>query len=144
MVRLRQLAWSALAGGVTAGVLLFGLQSAWITPLIREAERAEPSLHGVPETRAPDIHSPAPAEKRGESATPPPVAPPAEPTGNSILITTLLADLAVGLGYALLLCAGILLAGRKVNALRGLAWGACGYAALVLAPSLGLPPEAPG
>ncbi len=141
MVRLRQLAWSALAGGVTAGVLLFVLQSAWITPLIREAERYE---HGVPETGAPDIHSPAPAEKRGESATPPPVAPPAEPTGNSILFTTLLADIAVGLGYALLLCAGILLAGRKVDALRGLAWGACGYAALVLAPSLGLPPEPPG
>lgn len=136
MVHLRQLTWSALAGGLTAGVLLFVLQSVWITPLIREAERYE--------NQPPEIHSPASVTKPGETATLPPVAPPAEPTENSILFTTLLADMAVGLGYALVLCAGILLTGRKVGALRGLAWGVCGYAALVLAPSLGLPPEAPG
>ena len=145
MARLRQLAWSALAGGVTAGVLLFVLQSAWITPLIREAERYE---HGVPKAGAPETRAPAFVKKPGEHPLPPmpspPVAPLAQPTANSILVATLAADLAVGLGYALLLCSGFLLAGRKVNAWRGLIWGACGFAVFALAPSLGLPPEPPG
>lgn len=138
MRRPRQLAWSALAGGLTAGVLLFVMQSVWITPLIREAERYE--------NPAPEIHSPATVKKPGQTAPAGPLqtAPPAEPTGLSILLTTLLADLALGLGYALFLTAGFMVAGRRMDALRGLAWGACGFAALVLAPSLGLPPEPPG
>lgn len=151
MAHLRQLAWSALIGGVVAGLLLIVMQTVWTTPLIREAERYE-NLPPESQSTDPQATAPkatAPLKKPGvpvsrPPAAAPPAALPAEPTGYSILATTLLADLAVGLGHALLLCAGLALAGRKVNAVRGLVWGACGYAAFVLAPSLWLPPVPPG
>lgn len=140
MIRLRQMAWSVLAGGLCAGVVLFALQSALITPIIREAERYE--------NQPLEMQIPAPATKPGEHtlppAIPPPAPPPAKPTEYSILFTTLLADLAVGLGYALFLCAGFLLVGRKVDFSRGMNWGACGFAAFAMAPAFGLPPEPPG
>ena len=56
MIHLRQLAWSSLAGGVFAGVLLFVLQAAWITPLIREAERYENRVPGSP-SQSPAVSS---------------------------------------------------------------------------------------
>ena len=41
MSLLRQLVWTALAGGIAGGVLLSALQQVWVIPLIEEAERYE-------------------------------------------------------------------------------------------------------
>ena len=60
-----------------------------------------------------------------------------------IFYTTVTAIL-TGVGFALLLLSGMIMRGEKIDTRRGLLWGAGGFIAFVLAPSLGLPPELPG
>ncbi len=60
-----------------------------------------------------------------------------------IFYTTVTAIL-TGIGFALLLISGMIMRGEKIDTRRGLLWGAGGFIAFVLAPSLGLPPELPG
>jgi cobalt transporter subunit CbtA len=57
---------------------------------------------------------------------------------------TLLADLLTGIGFALLLAAGLMLRGGEIAWRDGLFWGLAGFATFTLAPGLGLPPELPG
>jgi cobalt transporter subunit CbtA len=57
---------------------------------------------------------------------------------------TLLADVLTGIGFALLLAAGIALCGGEVTWRHGLFWGLAGFAAFTIAPGLGLPPQLPG
>ena len=57
---------------------------------------------------------------------------------------TLAADLLTGIGFALLLAAGLTLRGGDAGWHDGLFWGLAGFAAFTLAPGMGLPPELPG
>jgi cobalt transporter subunit CbtA len=57
---------------------------------------------------------------------------------------TLLADGLTGIGFGLLLAAGLGLRGREATWRDGLFWGLAGFASFTLAPGLGLPPELPG
>lgn len=57
---------------------------------------------------------------------------------------TALADILTGIGFALLLVCFYALTGREVGWRQGLLWGVAGFATFTFAPSLGLPPEAPG
>jgi cobalt transporter subunit CbtA len=59
-------------------------------------------------------------------------------------LSTTLADLLTGIGYALLLVAAYAGLGRPVTWRSGLNFGLAGFAVFVLAPGLGLPPEVPG
>jgi cobalt transporter subunit CbtA len=49
-----------------------------------------------------------------------------------------------GVGFALALVGAMVLSNRRIDGRTGLAFGAAGFAAVALAPSLGLPPEMPG
>ena len=73
--------------------------------------------------------------------------PAAMPMGGH-LFYAILADLLAGIGFALMLVAGMALAadwrGVAVDLRRGLLWGAAGFLAFALAPALGLPPALPG
>ncbi|NRG16634.1 CbtA family protein [Rhizobiales bacterium] len=57
---------------------------------------------------------------------------------------TSLTSVLIGFGFALLLLSAMLLSGRKIDPSSGLLWGLGGFAAVALAPSLGLAPELPG
>ncbi len=57
---------------------------------------------------------------------------------------TMASDILTGIGFALLLVALYALRGERLDWRRGLSWGLGGFAAVTLAPSLGLPPEVPG
>src|SRR5216683_7956793 len=57
---------------------------------------------------------------------------------------TLIADILTGIGFALLLAAGLTLRGGEVTWRDGLSWGLAGFAAFTIAPGLGLPPQVPG
>lgn len=57
---------------------------------------------------------------------------------------TALADILTGIGFSLLLVAGYRIWGGQMNWRTGLYWGLAGFAAIVLSPDLGLPPEVPG
>jgi len=60
------------------------------------------------------------------------------------LLFTGLANLLMGVGFALLLVACFALYGKPVDPRRGVLWGLAGFAVFTLAPGLGLPPEVPG
>ena len=49
-----------------------------------------------------------------------------------------------GIGFALLLAAGIALRGDEIAWREGLFWGLAGFVAFTVAPGLGLPPDIPG
>lgn len=55
-----------------------------------------------------------------------------------------LADIFTGIGFSLLLVAFYVFRGERLDWRKGLYWGLAGFAAVVLAPGLGLPPEVPG
>lgn len=123
MTAFRSLVFAAALAGMVAGVLVTLVQAVGTTPLIFAAEAYE---------QAAPVH-----EHGGAEAWAP--ADGVERTGY-----TLLANLVTSIGFALLLVAGMALAGRRVGWREGLLWGLAGFAAFALAPSLGLPPEPPG
>jgi cobalt transporter subunit CbtA len=112
----RLLAAAALAGFL-AGALLTGVQRVATEPLIREAERYERS------TGHDDAWSPQPGWQR---------------TG-----ATLVANVTLATGFALLLAAGMTLRGAS-GAGAGLVWAIGGFLAFFVSPAIGLPPELPG
>ncbi|MFL5240010.1 MAG: CbtA family protein [Rhizomicrobium sp.] len=57
---------------------------------------------------------------------------------------TVLTNILVAIGYALILTGAMALRGRLVTWREGLLWGLAGFTCVMLAPMLGLPPELPG
>jgi cobalt transporter subunit CbtA len=115
----RRLVYAALCGGLLSGALAAAAHQVATVPLILEAETYERAAQPAPATEAP--------ETRIERAT-----------------ATLGADLLTGIGFALLLAAGLALRGGAVTWRDGLFWGLAGFAAFTIAPGIGLPPELPG
>ncbi|GBD48491.1 CbtA family protein [Methylopila sp. Yamaguchi] len=64
--------------------------------------------------------------------------------GAERFLWTLAANVVSGVGFALLLVAASELKGGLTSWREGLFWGLAGFAVFTLAPSIGLPPEAPG
>ncbi len=118
MAALRRLIFAALYAGSLAGIFATVAHQVGTVPLILQAEvyekPAAPALAWEPE---------AGAERTAY---------------------TLLADVLTGIGFALLLVAGLSLRGGEVTWREGLFWGLAGFAAVAVAPSLGLPPQLPG
>lgn len=114
----------ALVAGLLAG-LVAALLNLWtLAPLILEAEGFE----------AP--HAQDGGEEHSRAAAP-----------ASRGLGTVAATLVAYAGFGLLLGAAMALAARSgvaLDARRGLLWGLAGFAALHLAPAVGLPPELPG
>jgi cobalt transporter subunit CbtA len=148
----RRLVMAAVAAGLTAGVAVSAVQRVTTVPLILVAEGYEAAAPAV----APGHdHGHGAGAVAGHQATQTIQATqPQHPEAVSELAAeiadprrtalTVLTNVVVGSGYALLLAGAMLLAGVPVDARRGLLWGAGGFAAFVLAPAAGLPPELPG
>lgn len=128
---LRRLLLSALIAGLLGGLVATIAQAALVWPLIEKAEAleaarasaAQPGAQGQP--RASD-HAHA--------------ARPSVPSW----FTAGLANIVVGVGFALLLAGGLLLARSAGGMARGAAWGCGGFLAFVAAPALVLPVLPPG
>lgn len=120
---------AAAFAGVLSGLLLTALQQIEIAPLLRDAEVREEAA------AAKTAHVPAAVQPAHEAWT---------PHGNfDRLLATALANIVLATGFALLLAAAMSVRGDS-GSRSGLLWGAAGFAALFVAPSLGLPPELPG
>ncbi|MGQ7791436.1 CbtA family protein [Faunimonas sp. B44] len=140
---LRNLVLSAAAAGLAAGLLTSALQHVTTTPLILEAERYEDGAghHDGHAALASEglillVHSVAPeAGDNGEWE-------PAD--GPERTVYTSLATIVLGIGFALVLLGAMAVSGRPIDGPTGLAFGIAGFAAVALAPALGLPPEIPG
>lgn len=132
----RLVAVAALAGSLS-GLLLTVVHQVATVPLILRAEVFEEAAArpgGQAGTNADAGHTHA-GEPAGAW----------EPhDGFERIATTALADVATGIGFALLLVSLSELCGQRLNWRRGLYWGLGGFAAVALAPALGLPPELPG
>lgn len=134
---LRNLILSAAAAGLAAGLLTAALQQVTTTPIIIEAERYESSATGDGRdgSAPPDGHVEAAHHDTGAWVP---------QDGAERTLYTSLATIVTGVGFALALLGAMALTNRRINGPTGLAFGLAGFAALALAPALGLPPELPG
>ena len=122
---------AALLAGIAAGFIMAALQHVRLTPLILAAEIYEHAGHSHADATAataevPEAEEWAPAD------------------GWQRTLSTTLASLLTGAGFAAVLAGVSLLAGATINRKNGVIWGLCGFLAVTLAPSAGLPPELPG
>jgi cobalt transporter subunit CbtA len=123
---LRAILLAALLAGALAGVVVTGLQAVRVVPLILAAETYEPSgTAGL-------SHGDAAGHEDGWAPDTPLLR----------TLATAAANLLTAIGFALLLAAALALTG-SAGWHRGLLWGLGGYAAFVMAPSIGLPPGVP-
>ncbi|MGJ0510638.1 MAG: CbtA family protein [Methylocystis sp.] len=114
---------AGLVAGVVAGLAVAALQHVTTTPLILAAEVYEAAQHA---------HD-AVAEHAGPAFE-----------GLRRTAATSVATIAVSIGYALILLAGMTFSGERIGPRRAALWGACAFAATGLATSLGLAPQLPG
>ncbi len=149
---------AALAAGLFVGVVMTPIQYARVVPLIVHAEAYESGGHGIAPTHehsaglVSSAHAHSPAARFGASDGRVILAhAPAGADGDeegaaffeSRALGTLTANLVTGSGFALMLAAVALLSGRGITVRNGALWGLAGFAAVSLAPALGLPPELP-
>ena len=141
----------AATPAAAAGVFTAVVQHVTTTPIIIEAEKYEGGA------AAHEHDAGAPAHSHGTAATE--AAAPAEGVtlqaaaeeeewapadGIQRTLYTSLATTVIGVGFGLALLAAMTLAGVRIDARTGLAFGVAGFIAVALAPALGLPPEIPG
>ena len=129
---------AAAISGVVAGIAFTGLQAFKVMPLIWQAETFE-SVTGNRDSGhshgAPAVNTHSHGDEGDDTWAP--------ADGVERIAFTLLANVLIGIGFALLLCAAFALSGQ-VDWRQGLIWGLLGYTIFQLAPAFGLPPELPG
>lgn len=122
---------AALLAGIAAGLIMGVIQHVRLTPLILEAEVFETTghTHGT-ETSTVEAHD------HGEGWAP--------ADGWQRTLSTTVTAMMTGAAFALLLAGISLVAGLPLTRQNGVIWGLCGFLAVTIAPSAGLPPELPG
>ena len=142
---LRRILTTALAAGILAGVVISAVQVFTTTPLILHAEEYENAAAAAPPTGfVPASFVLVHGDAAGDGHHGPAPATWAPEDGAERVIYTALSNIIAGVGFALILTASFVLAGRRVDGRTGVLWGAAGFAVFTLAPSIGLPPELPG
>lgn len=155
---IRRLFVSAIAAGVLAGLIISALHQVTTVPIILHAETFEGGAEKADAGVAPAGRAMAVGFRLGNPAFVPqsgavPVhggeghgddAAWAPRDGAERIAFTVMTTVLTGVGFALLLVAGMMLRGDRVDFRRGVLWGAGGFVAFTLAPTMGLPPEIPG
>lgn len=136
----RAIVFAAALAGLGVGLLVSLAQAFGTVPLIAQGEvyeKAAPPAahdHGAPgHSHGPAASAAAPPEEGWEPAD-----------GFERNAYTVLFNVVERIGWALGLAAVLVLSGRRPTWREGLLWSLGGFAAFVLAPGLGLPPELPG
>ena len=145
----RNIVISAFGAGLAVCVVITALQFATTEPLILHAEEFEGGApHDHAATAAPHDHqtdvavaTQGDAVAAHEAAAPEEWAP---ADGFERVFFTVIANLLVGVSVSLILIGVMTLKGGPIDVRSGLLWGAAGFVAVSLLPSLGLPPELPG
>lgn len=127
---LRQVVFASALAGLIAGSVQTLIQHWQVIPLILQAETYEV------ETAPPNHQLEAAAPHDGDTSWTP-------QDGVERTLFTSLANIFIGIGFALVLSACFVLRG-SIGWREGVLWGAAGFLAFSLAPALGLPPELPG
>lgn len=149
----RRMASAVVIAGALSGVLLSGVQQLQVAKIILKAEEYEKAGEAAEHTHE---HEAAPAADAIGTAAPMTAAAAHEhehshdgdewepADGVERTSYTVLANVSMAIGFALMLAAAIAVSGRQVSWRSGLLWGLAGYVVFFVAPSLGLPPEVPG
>ena len=146
----RRIVFAAVAAGLLAGVLISLVQSVTTTPIILHAEAFESAGHATERLPAAGLRLAAAGASQpglmhlahaGDDHAAETWAP---RDGIERALFTTLANLVLGVGFALLVVAGMALHRRPVTVGVGVLWGAAGFVVFTLAPALGLPAELPG
>jgi cobalt transporter subunit CbtA len=153
---IRRLFFAAISAGVLAGIIISAIHQVTTVPIILHAESFE---EAAAKTRVDVSGSVLPAGFRfsnpvflarpgatlvhGSKATDDHGAWAPE-EGLERILFTVMTTVLTGVGFALLLVVGMMVRGDPVDARRGVLWGAAGFVAFSLAPTLGLAPEIPG
>lgn len=153
---IRRLFVSAIAAGVLAGLIISAIHQFTTVPIILHAESFEDGAkqadRAVADRAIPvgfRLGNPAlPSDPRrlfahGEESRDGAAAW-APQDGAERIAFTVMTTVLTGIGFALLLVAGMMARGESVDFRRGVLWGAGGFVAFTLAPTMGLPPEIPG
>ena len=127
----RRIVFSAIVAGLLAGALLTAVQQLQVMPIILEAETYEVT---IPEATTHAHADGSSHEHEGWSPE----------DGLERTFWTGVANVGMGIGFALLLAAAFSLRGNNVSWRQGLVWGLGGYATFFVLPAVGLPPELPG
>lgn len=147
----RNIVFVAALVGLAAGLALTALQQFGAQPLIVRAEifeaanaKAAPKPHDHATAGAHD-HAALVAQEQAAAADHHHGADAWAPAdGVERFGWTLIANIVAGIGFTLLLVAASELKGGLTSWREGLIWGLAGFAVFTLAPSIGLPPGAPG
>jgi cobalt transporter subunit CbtA len=141
-----------LLAGLLAGLTVSVLQAYTTTPIILEAETFEKgaesatssgpaaALGGFGEARLFLVHGGEEHAHGGDAAGE--EWSPGDGLERTLYTST--ATIATSIGFALILIAGMLTAGGRIDERQGLAWAGAGFIATGLAPAMGLAPELPG
>ncbi|MBD8685633.1 MULTISPECIES: CbtA family protein [unclassified Rhizobium] len=132
----RNIVFTAVLVGLIAGLAVSAMQAIGTTPLILQAETFE--SRGAEVAHAHTHEAGAPADHHHD----PEAWAPAD--GFERNAYTIAANVLTAIGYALVLTALISLRNSAGGWREGLLWGLAGFAAVMLAPAIGLPPELPG
>jgi cobalt transporter subunit CbtA len=135
---------AVLLAGLMSGLVLTAVQKVQVSRIILQAEVYEdaaaasaPAAHSHAEGMPGHVHEAAAAGSREHDDWQP-------ENGLQRTLFTALANVTMGVGFALLLMAAIVLRGGGGGWRAGLLWGLAGYAVFFAAPALGLHPEIPG
>lgn len=132
---------STLVAGLLAGLIMAGMQYVRLTPLILAAEVYEtPETEAIAEANKPCVETMADMKMCNDEGRP--SWKPED--GWQRMIATTAASLLTGSGFAILMLGLSLLVNIPITIQSGMIWGLCGFIAISLAPSIGLPPELPG
>jgi len=128
---------AALLAGLVAGLASAAVQLHKVAPLILEAETYEGGGAGGHSHGGQVLNDDQGAGAHDHGAWAP-------ADGLERGAFTVLANVLIGEGWALLLVAGFVLSRRRIDWRSGLLWGLAGFGAFALLPAIVLPPEVPG
>ncbi len=145
---LTRLIAAALFAGLAAGLLVAGLQHFYVTPMIVKAESYEGQgghTHAHAPGEAAHEHAPGePAHDHGAAGHTHGEGEWSPADGAERLAYTVLATVATAVGYALILCSVMMVAGAVFTTETILKWALGAFVATTLAPGFGLSPSLPG
>jgi cobalt transporter subunit CbtA len=137
MQSLRAILFTSVLVGLIVGPAISAVQLAGTMPLILKAEVYETTGEQAVPAHSHDAGAAAHDHGHDEEAWAP-------EDGFERNAYTMAANTLTAIGYALVLTGLMALSGRPATWRSGLIWGIAGFACVMLAPTLGLPPELPG
>jgi cobalt transporter subunit CbtA len=146
MAALRAIVFASALAGLIVGIVVTLAQQLGTVPLILRAEVYEKAAEAgepAPPAGQPPAHEHG-AAAAGQQQHEHGAMAWAPADGFERNAYTALFNVLDWIGFGLMLTGVLVLLGRPVTWREGFLWGLGGFAAFVLAPSLGLPPELPG